>query len=517
MEHDIVRQLQEDEDKLRKNLPISDSGVKAPRLDSSIDRKTKIARKIALTLFPVEETDPDFLVKKRYSYIRYSQLISRLSKAYKSQVEAEKPKPKGSRENFEQLKSLPLCDVIANPVAMPVKVALEGELEPFFSFLSSNQTVEEQRMFTRGALYPDGRLDLCKQVVGPPHISRLMKSLEVNTWVTHFLLGNNIIGIEGAKSIADFLKKHQRIQTWYLAGNDIDAKGIQLIAEALEADKICKTLWLKRNPLRSEGAIYLGRMLAKNSTLKVLDLHNTGLQDEGVKHLVSGLKQNRSLTHLYLDANGITSLGAEYLADYFQTLSKEGRVGVTSLWLDINRLDDSGVMKLTEALKNYPIKRLILGSNRIGPQGGKALLNALKFSTSLRVLNLGAYKSTFDMQELPNNMGNETVDEIIDFIKTNKSVELLDVSRNGISREETVRMVLALLENDSIILFNHGHSVKTVPEEVTQELRSRRSERIQRKYGKSYSQYMERLRFVRSGKYIDTIDSVYRNNMCLVK
>lgn len=49
-------------------------------------------------------------------------------------------------------------------------------------------------------------MDLCKVVVGPPHIGALMDSLKSNTFVKHFLLGNNIIGPTGAKHIAHFVK-----------------------------------------------------------------------------------------------------------------------------------------------------------------------------------------------------------------------------------------------------------------------------------------------------------------------
>lgn len=35
--------------------------------------------------------------------------------------------------------------------------------------------------FKRGVVYEDGRLDLCKMVVGPTHVEKLLDSLEDNT------------------------------------------------------------------------------------------------------------------------------------------------------------------------------------------------------------------------------------------------------------------------------------------------------------------------------------------------
>ncbi|KAH7383439.1 hypothetical protein BKA64DRAFT_646628 [Cadophora sp. MPI-SDFR-AT-0126] len=61
--------------------------------------------------------------------------------------------------------------------------------------------------FERGIVYYDSRLDLCKKVVGLTHIGQLMKSLESNNQIKHFLLSNNVISATGAKIVADFIAK----------------------------------------------------------------------------------------------------------------------------------------------------------------------------------------------------------------------------------------------------------------------------------------------------------------------
>ena len=89
--------------------------------------------------------------------------------------------------------------------------------------------------FERGVLYSDNRMDLCKMVVGPPHIEALTQSLDNNTNVRHFLLGNSIIGHRGAESIASFVVRHpNRMETWYLAGNCLDGYSFALLAKALK-------------------------------------------------------------------------------------------------------------------------------------------------------------------------------------------------------------------------------------------------------------------------------------------
>jgi Ran GTPase-activating protein (RanGAP) involved in mRNA processing and transport len=282
---------------------------------------------------------------------------------------------------------------------MPVEVASQDELMPFMKFLDSDEKIiaktqeksvilEDCIKFTRGALYPDGRLDLCKQVVGPDHIELLMKSLKNNSQITHFLLGNNIINYQGAKAIAEYLTTphKSKIQTWYIAGNAIDKDGIALISKAL---------WLKRNPLNPIGIKHISDMLKVNTTLKILDLHNTAVFDEGLIYLVEGLRLNRTLRHLYLDANAITPKSIVYLANYFKELTKKKEKGIHSLWIEINRLNDEGICILLDALKDYSyLKRLNIGSNGITYISAKKLYETFKNNKSLSVLSLGCYKST---------------------------------------------------------------------------------------------------------------------------
>ena len=48
------------------------------------------------------------------------------------------------------------------------------------------------------------------RVLGPQNIVALMKSLESNRFIRHFLLGNNVIGPVGARVIAAFVSRYAR-------------------------------------------------------------------------------------------------------------------------------------------------------------------------------------------------------------------------------------------------------------------------------------------------------------------
>lgn len=89
-----------------------------------------------------------------------------------------------------------------------------------------------------------------------------MAHLEKNTFIRHFLLGNNMIGPVGARMIADFVQKYpDNIQTWYLAGNCIDLAGLERLVPAWSQSQAITNIWLKRNPLGPEAHGALGRLV----------------------------------------------------------------------------------------------------------------------------------------------------------------------------------------------------------------------------------------------------------------
>ena len=140
-----------------------------------------------------------------------------------------------------------------------------------------------------------GRLDLCKQVVGPQGIQPLLNAMKHSSVINRillgklmeeflrenlistsiFLLGNNIVGLPGAQAISEYIRFNadSNIDTWYIAGNNFDSECISLICEALATDTKVKALWLKRNPILATGVVHIARMLTTNTYLQTLDTH----------------------------------------------------------------------------------------------------------------------------------------------------------------------------------------------------------------------------------------------------
>jgi Ran GTPase-activating protein (RanGAP) involved in mRNA processing and transport len=531
----FIKQLIDDGQKYDLNENVSDCAIYVPYTNCKNEKSIEVARRIAITLYPYDDSDKSVDVKKIHTYIQYSKYVAKLRKQYRKQeIKKEKENKKdnvykdirknGNRKNFCTMKKKPVSNLITNPVPMPVDIAPIKELQPFFDYLKENKQViiegdikDKYIEFERGVHYEDGRIDLCKQVVGNLWIGDLMESIQNNSHVNHFLLGNNIIGPVGAASIANFINLEHvpKIKTWYLAGNEIDSDGIKLIAKALEKDVDCEALWLKRNPLKPEGIKYISEMLKVNKSIKILDLHNTGMLDEGCKYLFEGLRENTTLRTLYIDANGITVEGAKYIADYFDYLVTNNIKGVTSIWMCINRFGDEGIINITKSLKQYYyLERLSIASNRIEVNGCKEVLNNLVDHKNLIVLDLGLYKSTSDLEELPNNIGDEGAEHVATFIENNKSVKILDVVHNDISIIGLQKMADALDKNNNISCLFFSQYGISIPKDIKTQIKTKLTNNIYKEYNISTEEFMmTKHRFMKHTSDVQYIDSIYRNAM----
>lgn len=512
---------------------VTDCALNTPRLNSALDKQTAFAHKLAFHLFLIGEpvTDTNFEVLKKYTYIRYQKLLSTLSRRFKDQIEAAELENRAAkdiryaahRKNFCTLKARPPSDLILNPTPMPVTVPPREELQPFFDYLQSNTSVPRSDNgevnyieLKRGIHYDDGRMDLCKQVVGPPHIGALMESIRQNPFVEHFLLGNNIIGLEGAKQIASFIQTPHagKIQTWYLAGNEINADGIKLIASALSTDTHANALWLKRNPIKPEGAQHLAEMLKINTSIKILDLDNTGILDTGAVAIFEALKTNRRMRHLYMSANALTPITATAIADYFNYLVANNLRGLKTLWLSINRLDDEGIIMIAESLRHYKwLKTLDLGANRMSAVSCKVVCEAFH-NSPLTCLNLGLYKSTGDLGELPNNIGDAGAEYVAGLIETNTHLRILDVSHNGMTPTGVARLATAMQKNQNLYFLGYHQLGSDVPSTLVTGIQQKLRQNVWDSLGITYDEFhSHHLRYLKHFPKVKNIDSNYRNSM----
>eukprot|EP01060_Flectonema_neradi_P035544 TRINITY_DN6575_c1_g1_i1.p1 TRINITY_DN6575_c1_g1~~TRINITY_DN6575_c1_g1_i1.p1 ORF type:complete len:1200 (+),score=193.21 TRINITY_DN6575_c1_g1_i1:51-3650(+) len=339
---------------------------------------------------------------------------------------------------------LPLSNLVIHPEPEPVDIATSSQMQPVLDYIKNSEKMKKTNdfiAFTKGTMCGDGRLDLCKQVIGPKGIDPLLDSLRNDTdqKVRHLLLGNNIAGDELGPGVADMVtKKSSHISTWYIAGNHLTDVGIKPVCLALETDDYVNQLWLKRNPLKPSSAHHLSKMLTLNQHLKVLDLTCTGLLDEGTITLMGGLSTNKTLEVLYLNGNGITCKSIPSICDM---LKKD--TALTSLGLGCNRIGDEGA-KMIFAVNELKLDMLDLSSAGIGPKGATYIAEFLKVNKTLRKLDLGFLLMTVAIGELCNRIGNSGAEAIAESLKSNNTLQSLSLRHNGIAEtgQNALRSVL---------------------------------------------------------------------------
>ncbi|MCA9620236.1 MAG: aldo/keto reductase [Myxococcales bacterium] len=417
---EVAARLAADRAALARDAPVSETAMALPHQTNWEILFDPLAQRIAETLFPPEGA-------ASVSHQRYRDLLRRL-RARCVAAATTSPKRKSCTVDHGPpaaspivVAGRPVSRAVALPAAMPVEVAPLEELQPFFDFLATPDrfflpgTAPHPLTFPRGTYFPDQRMDLCKQVVGPAHVGRLADALvaqaeaQVRHPVRHFLLGNNIAcdgdDPEAAAALAR-IAHHPglAIETWYLAGNGLGPRAMEVIADALGADDRARALWLKRNPLGPAGALHVGRLLGANRRLELLDLHNTGLFDEGLEALAEGVAgRGLALRHLYLSANALTHRAVESLGAMLESKS------LVSLYLSMNRLGTPGSSALVELIARGrlgALERLDVGANGLDATCLEGLAEVLiQHCPRLRFLDLGTYRATRDLGEEPNRLG----------------------------------------------------------------------------------------------------------------
>ena len=233
---------------------VSGLATSLPRIKNAIDKRSRIGRALADRLNPYTNNElvgeEQLKGLKMLSYNRYRKILSTIC-TFNAQNEHENPRKyfflsRYDRATMERLMQAPLSDSILNPVPEPVDLSSREQMQPLYDWLSLNQLLleDEDLRFLKGVVTTDGRLDLCKQVIGPAGISPLLDAMTNSKQVNRILLGNNVIGDEGGQLISNFIRSGRSpIKIWYIAGNQFTHKGIEPIAEALLNDTQVTALW----------------------------------------------------------------------------------------------------------------------------------------------------------------------------------------------------------------------------------------------------------------------------------
>jgi Ran GTPase-activating protein (RanGAP) involved in mRNA processing and transport len=274
------------------------------------------------------------------------------------------------------------------------------ELADLLAWLRAGTPAETRIDFPTGTALPDGRLDLCKQDLGPAGAARIAAALPgigvgpgADAPVRHLLLGTDGLGDQGADAVSA-RTPGTGVNTLYLGCNKITTAGVCRVADNLRASPhVVKALWLKRNPLGPGAGHAAAAVLDAAPQLRTLDLVQTGLTPAGLAELVGALlaghAAGRKFERVYLGGNPLGPSAARILAPVIEVGA------VAEIYLSAAGLGDSGALDLADALRAAPygtLRRLSLASNGIGPSAIAALVTACT-DAGVELLDLGRVRA----------------------------------------------------------------------------------------------------------------------------
>jgi hypothetical protein len=323
------------------------------------------------------------------------------------------------------------CPAIANPDA---GLADPADFAPLLARLATAGAVAEPEEFPRGTVQPDGRLDLCKQGLGPAQTARIVAAAVDSPLVRHLLLGTNGLGADGARAVAGALRPGHHVETLYLGCNRIDPDGVQALATRLADDDTVRALWLKRNPVGDDGVARLAAALAGNTSIRTLDLVNVGMTARGLAVLADALAARPArLQRLYLGGNGFGPEAVPALATLVHAAE------VHELYLAANHLGDAGAGALAELTDGVALT-LGLGGNGLTPAGAAVLARHLGAWTAL---DLARPPSERSLGARGNVVGDEGAYALADALGGAR-LRRLDLRRTEIGGRGARRLVAAV-------------------------------------------------------------------------
>ncbi len=155
----------------------------------------------------------------------------------------------------------------------------------------------------------------------------------------------------------------------------------------------------------------------------------------------------------------------------------------------------------------------LLGSNRMGPDALRTLCRVLHNHPSLTMLDVGMYKSSADMGELTNRVGDEGAAHVAELMGQNSHLRILNVSFNGLSDKGLSSLRDALKDNTHVMHLHYGEYGQVFDRQLRTEIQQL-LDRNTRQVGMTNQQYIKQhLRFEKHTECIRNIDSIYRNKM----
>ena len=216
-------------------------------------------------------------------------------------------------------------------------------------FIQKNNQIHPLNLLDQ-LFHDQSNLDFNDQKIGDANVQILALALQ-GSKAEALHLRNNRMGVDGVKALAVALQK-SRITQLTLGDNDLRQEGISAITGILPDSKIKElylfNTFLNENAVSKENALGDIAKHLPNSKVSVLDLGDNRMRDSGVIKLKEALIKPNMIEKLYLYNNDITSIGARELGSVLD------KTQITFLDLGGNQIDQDGIKALEDAKNRSP-------------------------------------------------------------------------------------------------------------------------------------------------------------------
>lgn len=171
-------------------------------------------------------------------------------------------------------------------------------------------------------------------------------------------------------------------------------------------------------PDLSNSLEILGEALSENIKLEVLIMRENKLKWVPYSNFWENIKGNTSLQKINVSKTDLSDRVLEKMCSYL--ISPD--LKLVDLDLSRNQITDVGLQNLSEALmQNTTIKYLNLSQNSIRDVGLRPLVNYLSLPDCTLI----------ELSLMGNKINNEGIHLLSEFVKPNKSLKMLDISKNS--------------------------------------------------------------------------------------
>ena len=282
----------------------------------------------------------------------------------------------------------------------------------------------------------------------------IANGLEKNSSLFEINLDNNNISNKGINALCKYLKNNENLMKVSLNGNKIS----EIDSDFYELFNWVKDIKISENPLNQSGIVRLFQGSEYNRLFKYLKFKYNSEDEYHFKCF------NENIKSIDISFNHKINLS---LISHILSLKN-----LSKLNLQMNSIDDKEIKSIVNYIKenNSPIKTLILKNNKISSEGSASIVDLIKFSKTLKVLDLsynelkseGVKKicngiivsnSTSCLEQLflnGNKCNDYCADDIFNLLVNNnvKKLKLLSLSVNFFSNKGIDKILSSLRKNN---------------------------------------------------------------------